>query len=484
MKKLHLLVLRSYIGPLILTFCIAIFVLLMQFLWKYIDDLVGKGLDLWIVVQLLFYASATFVPMALPLAILLASLMTMGNLGEHYELVAAKSSGISFRKIMMPLVFLSLIISGIAFYFSNQVLPVANLKMFSLLYDVKEQKPALNIKEGVFYREIDGYVIKVGEKDKDGQTIRRVIVYDHTKPGGNIAVTIAESGKMEVTEDKRTLIFTLNNGTNYNEARETRESLTRRPMQRIHFSEEQIRFDLSSFSMSRTSEDLFREHYQMMNLSQLFNSIDTLQEQRGIRQNMFAKQLETSTSNFYHLYIMKERPSVVGETSKATTYDEIRNDFSATQYRTAVSEAIGMARSNSMMVDNYTLEIDAKSKTLIKHWVEIHRKFTLSIACLLLFFIGAPLGAIIRKGGLGLPLVISVVVFIFYYIISITSEKFTKEGVLAPEVGMWISSAVLLPFGIWLTIKTTADSPLMESESWGKMRMKIKRFFTLKRKSK
>ncbi|PKP01409.1 MAG: permease [Bacteroidetes bacterium HGW-Bacteroidetes-6] len=484
MKKLHLLVLRAYIGPLILTFCIAIFVLLMQFLWKYIDDLVGKGLDLWIVVQLLFYASATFVPMALPLAILLASLMTLGNLGEHYELVAAKSSGISFRKIMMPLVLLSLIISGIAFYFSNQVLPVANLKMFSLLYDVKEQKPALNIKEGVFYRDIDGYVIKVGEKDSDGQTIRRVLVYDHTKPGGNNTITIAESGKMEVTEDKRTLIFTLYNGTNYNETRETRESLTRRPMQRVHFAEEQIRFDLSSFSMSRTSEDLFREHYQMMNLSQLFSSIDTLQEQKGIRQNLFARQIKASSSYFYHFFLLQERPSVVGENSKVNRFDEIRNDFSPTQYRAAVSEAIGMARSNSMMVDNYSLEIDAKSKTLIKHWVEIHRKFTLSIACLLLFFIGAPLGAIIRKGGLGMPLVISVIVFILYYIISITGEKFVKEGVLTPEIGMWISSAILLPFGVWLTIKTTADSPLMETEAWSKLGDKLKRFFHFKRKVK
>ncbi|HBG70949.1 MAG: hypothetical protein A2W93_03395 [Bacteroidetes bacterium GWF2_43_63] len=483
MKKLHKLVLRSYIGPLILTFCIAEFVLLMQFLWKYIDDLVGKGLDFPIIGQLLFYASATFVPMALPLAILLASLMTLGNLGEHYELVAAKASGISFRKIMMPLVVLSLLISGVAFFFSNQVLPVANLKMFSLLYDVKEQKPALNIQEGVFYRDIDGYVIKVGEKDKDGQTIRRVLVYDHTKPGGNLSVTVSESGSMITTEDKRTLIFTLFNGTNYTETRNNKQSLTRRPMQRVHFREEQIRFDLSSFSMSRTSEELFKEHYQMMNLDQLTVSIDTLETERISRQDQFSFQLLRGSGYYYNFYLLQKRRPLAGNDSLAGDFSKIKNDLSPTQYKTAVGEAIGMARANSMMVDNYTREMEAKKKILIKHEVEIQRKFTLSIACLLLFFIGAPLGAIIRKGGLGMPLVVSVIVFLMYYIISITGEKSVKEGVLSPAFGMWLSSMILLPFGIWLTIKTTSDSPLMETDSWVKLAEKFNRFFRIKKKA-
>jgi len=483
MKKLHILVLRAYAGPLLLTFCIAEFVLLMQFLWKYIDDLVGKGLDFLIIGQLLFYASATFVPMALPLAILLASLMTMGNLGEHYELVAAKASGISFRKIMMPLVLLSLLISGVAFFFSNQVLPVANLKMFSLLYDVKEQKPALNIQEGVFYRDIDGYVIKVGEKDKDGQTIRRVLVYDHTKPGGNLSVTIAESGTMVTTEDKRTLIFTLFNGTNYTETRNNRESLTRRPMQRIHFKEEQMRFDLSSFSMSRTSEELFKEHYQMMNLNQLSVSIDTLGTERVSRQNEFSHQLVRSSGYYYNFIVLQKRKPLAGSDSLAADFSKIKNDLTPTQYKTAVGEAIGMARANAMMVDNYSKEMEAKEKILIKHLVEIQRKFTLSIACLLLFFIGAPLGAIIRKGGLGMPLVVSVVVFLLYYIISITGEKSVKEGVLSPVFGMWLSSMILLPFGIWLSIKTTTDSPLMETDTWAKLADRFNKFFRIKKKS-
>lgn len=480
MKRLHLLVLKTFLGPLVLTFFIAIFVLLMQFLWKYIDDLVGKGLDLWIIAQLLFYASSTFVPMALPLAILLASLMTFGNLGEHYELVAAKAAGVSLRKIMMPLILFSLFIAGIAFYFSNVVLPLANLKMFTLLYDVKEQKPALNIREGVFYYDIDGYVIKVGEKDSDGKTIRRVLIYQHTRPGGNLNVTVAQSGVMDVTEDKRFLIFTLYNGHNYNELRENRADMTRRPMQRISFDEEIIRFDLSSFTMERTSEELFKEHHQMMNLSQLAESMDTLQAQIDTRVEAFAGQLERSSYFFYNNYL-HPRETFVAEKSQAETYEEIGDEINDSQYRLAIAEAIALTRNNSMLIDNFLAEYDARSKTMIKHKVEVQRKFTLSIACLLLFFIGAPLGAIIRKGGLGAPLVVSVVIFILYYIISIMGEKSVKEGALLPLVGMWISSAVMLPFGIWLTIKTTTDSPLMEADGWSKFLSKLKRKKTPKR---
>lgn len=474
MKKLHILVLKSFLGPLVLTFFIAIFVLLMQFLWKYIDELVGKGLDIWIIMQLLFYASSTFVPMALPLAILLASLMTFGNLGEHYELVAAKAAGISLRKIMMPLIVFSIFISGFAFYFSNVVLPVANLKMYTLLYSVKSQKPALNIREGQFYYDIDGYVIKVGEKDKDGKTIRKVIIYEHTRPGGNLNLTVAESGVMEVNEEKQYLIFTLYNGHNYNELRDSREDVTRRPMQRISFSEEVIRFDLSSFAMEKTSEDLFKENHQMMNLTQLAESMDTLQVEINNRADIFSNQMQKN-SYFYYTNYLHPKETIVLEKSKTTSFDGIKDELGSKQYNLAVSEAIALARSNSMLIDNFFLEYEARNKTIIKHRVEIQRKFTLAIACLLLFFIGAPLGAIIRKGGLGTPLVVSVVIFILYYVISIMGEKSVKEGALEPYIGMWISSAVMLPFGIWLTIKTTTDSPLMEAEGWFKFLNRFRR---------
>ena len=216
-KKIYQLLLRSYIGPLMMTFFIALFILLMQFLWKYIDDLVGKGLEWYIIAKLLFYASSTFVPLALPLAILLSSLMTFGNLGEHYELVAMKASGISLRKAMMPLIILSIFISGFAFFFSNNVLPVANLKFKSLLYDVKKQKLAFNLKEGMFYHGIQNFVIRVEQKEEDGRTIHDVMIYDHSDKMGNVKVTVAKSGIMEMSPDQQSIIFQLFDGYSYEE---------------------------------------------------------------------------------------------------------------------------------------------------------------------------------------------------------------------------------------------------------------------------
>ena len=243
MKKLDTFILRSYLGPLVMTFFIALFILLMQFVWKYIDDLVGKGLEWYIIVKLLLYASSTFVPLALPLSILLSSLMMFGNLGEHYELVTMKAAGISLSRIMRPLIIVSIFISAVAFYFSNVVLPFANLKFLSLLYDVREKKLAFNLKEGVFYDGIEGFVIRVGKKDKDGNTIRDIMVYDHTKHLGNVSLTCAEWGRMELSKDKRFLVFRLYNGTNYEERVDLRSYESTRPFQRTSFKEQYQMFD-------------------------------------------------------------------------------------------------------------------------------------------------------------------------------------------------------------------------------------------------
>src|SRR5210317_332391 len=237
MKKIYLLVLRSYLGPLILTFFVAVFILLMQFLWKYIDDLVGKGLEWYVVMELLFYASSTFVPLALPLAILLSSIMTFGNLGEHYELVAMKSSGISLWKIMRPLIILSIAISGVAFYYSSNVLPIANLKFKSLLYDVRKQKLAFDITEGIFYNGMDGFVMRVGQKERDDRTIRDVMIYNHLEKQGNTDLTVADSGRMESTPDGRYLIFHLFNGYNYQEQYDQKNYRSNRQFQKTKFKE-------------------------------------------------------------------------------------------------------------------------------------------------------------------------------------------------------------------------------------------------------
>ncbi len=470
MKKINVLVLKNYVGPLVMTFFISLFILLMQFLWKYVDDLVGKGLEWYIIGELMFYASSTFVPLALPLAILLSSLMTFGNLGEHYELVAMKSAGISLRSIMMPLVILSIIISLIAFYFSNNVLPVANLKFKSLLYDVKKKRLAINIKEGMFYNGMDDFVIKVGKKNRDGNTIYDIMIYNHTDRRGNIDVTMADSGYMETTPDERYLIFTLYDGYNYQERIDQKNARMLLPFQRTYFKKQVRKFDLSDFVLSRTKEELFKNNYQMLNIKQLNLSIDSLD-------GAFYKRRINLSQNFIRNYKFYEdyKSSVSDDhDSSYVLQGSIINEFDKDTRLKIVQSSLNSARSLQKSIDYYVEDFKSSEEYIAKHKAAWHKKFTLSFACLVLFFIGAPLGAIIRKGGLGLPAVISVLFFILYHIISMIGEKSALQGAMGMTYGMWLSSAVLMPIGLFLTLKATSDSPLMDMEVWNKFFGKIK----------
>lgn len=468
MKRLYLLILRSYLGPLILTFFIALFILVMQFLWKYIDDLVGKGLPWYVVGQLLFYASTTFVPLALPLAILLSSLMTFGNLGERYELVAVKSAGISLSTFMRPLVVLSILISVFAFFFSNNVLPVTNLKFKSILYDVRQQKLALNIREGIFYNGIDGYVMRINKKEEDGITIRDVMIYDHSSRMGNTTVTKAESGTMIQSPDGNFLELTLFNGYNYDEKNDRRNDL-KRPFQRTWFAEQYRKFDLSQFKMMRTNEELFRNHYQMLNLKQLTKSEDSLKQEINSRRDGLLR--STELSYYFNTQIDSGRIQIPEKETKVNNRIPAMQGMNKEELQQAHESALNAAKNARNNVEFSKNDLKERTVLVHKHEVEWHRKFTLSIACLVLFFIGAPLGAIIRKGGLGLPLVISIVFFVIYHVISMTGEKSVKAGQMDPVIGMWLSSAVLLPLGVILTLKATTDSPLFDPDIW-------KRFFT------
>ncbi|MDX9942322.1 MAG: LptF/LptG family permease [Bacteroidales bacterium] len=464
MKKLHKLVLQSYLGPFVVTFFIALFIILMQFVWKYIDDLVGKGLEWYIIAELLFYASATFVPMALPLAVLLSSIMTMGSMGEHYELVGFKSAGISLRKILWPMVVISLFLVVVAFYFSNNVLPVANLKMYSLLYDVRQQRPAFNIMEGVYYKGIENYVIKVEDKDSDGTTLRDIKIYDHTDKRGNVNLTVAEWGTMLVTPDKRTLVFTLYNGTNYQDIQQQNPRDQSKPFQRTQFSEQIMRFDLSAFDLTRTDEELFKSHFQMLTLDQLIFFEDSL-----------SGELKTRKESYLNDYYKRLAYFSLSDTEKlgSLTEDQIVPvDFmtagSTITVQQNIDRSVSLVRSNKDHTFFSQDEFRQRGRTLARYQIEFHRKFTLSFACVVLFLIGAPLGAIIRKGGFGLPVVISVLFFVVFHVLSITGEKFAREGVLAAHQGMWIAPLVLLPIGILLTIKASTDSSLFDIDSYVK----------------
>ncbi len=462
MKRLDRFILKSYLGPLVMTFFISLFILLMQFLWKYIDDLVGKGLEWYIIVKLMFYASSTFVPLALPLSILLSSLMMFGNLGEHYELVSIKAAGISLSRVMRPLIIVSILISALAFYFSNVILPKANLKFLSLLYDVREKKLAFNLKEGVFYNGIEGFVIRVEKKEKDGNTIRDVMVYDHTKRQGNISLTTAEWGKMELSPDKRFLVFRLFNGTNYEERVDLRYNETTRPFQRTTFTEQYQMFDLSAFQLTRTDESLFKKNYEMQNVSQLSFSIDSIRrqlaEERKINEMTFMNNMK------FYAKVDTSTHKIIR--SKGKFNPSVIYNFKASDRFGILETAHNAAQAAKQNLEASQDAIDGKSKLIYKHQIVYHKKFAFSIACFLLFFIGAPLGAIIRKGGLGMPAVVSTLFFILFWVISFGGEKYAAEGVVPPWQGIWFASAVLMPIGIFLTVKATNDASLLDMDAW------------------
>lgn len=472
MKRLHKLIIRSYLGPFILTFFITLFIFVMQFLWKYIDELVGKGLEWYLVAELLFYASANLVPMALPLAILLASIMTFGSFGEHYELVAMKSSGMGLMRIMYPLLLFTLFTSVGAFLFTNYVWPKANLEFASLLYDIRHKKPAFDITEGVYYDGINGYVIRVEGKDNDGKGLQDILIYDHTKKNGNTHVIRAERGRMEMTADQNYLEFTLWNGNSYEEIEEER-----RPHMISSFDEEILRFDLSGFQMERTDKDIFKDNYQMLNLRQLELAVDTynilIDKRKADYQDLLhRKTVPTSVDTA----VVLEASS---DSAKLATFKALFDEERLALLETATSQL----RSNRTFVESKSDLISSNRRSINRHLIEWHRKFTLSFACIILFFIGAPMGAIIRKGGLGLPVVISVLFFLVYHITSISFEKLAKQGHIEPHIGMWVASAVLLPTGLFLTYKASTDSGLLDRDTYKKTIDKVLHGLGIKKNS-
>jgi len=473
MKKIDRLILRSFVGPLLLTFSLSVLVLLMQFVWKYVDDLVGKGLEFSVIAELLLYASATFVPMALPIAVLFASIMTMGNFGEKYELVAMKAGGISVRRAMMPMALVVLLLTGVAFYFANNVMPTAMLKYRVTLYDITRKKPAINIRPGEYYKELEGYVIRVGEKDKDGHELRDVVIYDHTKGSSQMNVIVAKRGNMQASSDNRFLRFTLYDGYSYSELSDGK-NYQRRPFTTVGFREQSINIDISSFAFNRTVEGEFKGSYQMMNIYQLDTSVarldSTLNEKyRHYRASMVSPLRAYSASN---QAILPERQRTAcdqhgAKQSNNQAIESLLSKLSPDDRARAYSHARNLAQGAANEAQLYADTFDGEREYINRHHIEWHRKFTLSVACLLLFLIGAPFGSIVRKGGLGLPLVASVGFFVLYYVVGMIAEKAVRESALGPE-GMWISSLVMLPIGIVLTLQATTDSSFFDGSSWGK----------------
>ena len=478
MKRLHWYVIKSFSGPFFMTFFIVVFVLLMQFLWKYVDDLVGKGLEISVLAEMLFYAAFGLLPLAFPLAMLLASIMTFGAFGENYELVAMKSSGISLFRIMRPLIIIALIVTGVAFYFGNYILPVTNLKFYTLLASVKQQRPELVLQEGVFTNEIDGYSIKVGRKNNKSHMLYDLLVYDHTDRNRNAVnenVTRADSGFIEITEDKKYMVLSMYDGENYiEELPQNRRDVNYRPFRRDRFKKQTMWVKVDNFDFTMRDENRYRSSDKMMSIKQLKVYEDSLGE-------MYYKQLRgyfiqvsvnsVLTSKVFNIITAEDSLKRTIEPVPDTIIN-FDNYFSSLDKWIKAEVALmakDRAGNNDRNLNMYKDQLYERKKINNKYVMEIHRKFTLSIAVLIFFFIGAPLGAIIRKGGLGMPVIVSIFLFIMYYIISMTGEKSAREDVWSMFSGMWFSTFVFLPVGIWLSYKAATDSAIMTSETYTKI---------------
>ena len=464
----------------------------MQTLWKYLEDLVGKGLGVSVIMEFIFYFAIHLIPLALPLAILLSSIMTFGNLGERYELVAVKSAGISLLRAMRPLFVFSIFLAIAAFYTSNYFIPKANLSWGALLYDVTNKKPALNIGENVFYKDIDGYAIRVGTKHSDGQTIEDILIYVYERrKKGNNNILVAEKGKMYITDDERFMILELQNGVRYQEVVEDKAYKERMQHNTMKFKNYEMAIDLSELQFSRTKKELFKEDHRMLNVAELNSKIDSLDEiivQKGSNLSRYLEpyfnipsdtiQLESSDVEARIQELMaraktKRKPTSRKDTNTRALPAMALSSANRTKKALDREELLGKAVQNVQNMGRISRNnrVDAKDNHELKakYQAEWHKKYTLAVSCILLFFVGAPLGAIIRKGGFGLPLVVSILIFILYYIINVFGEKLVKQGQLDAFSGMWLSTMILFPLAIFLTYKASTDSKLFDADFYQRL---------------
>ncbi len=470
-KKLDKLIIKAFIGPFIAIFFIVLVVLVMQFFWLYIDDFVGKGLEVRVILEFIWYQSAVLVPLALPLAVLLSSLITFGNLGESFELVAIKSSGISLLRFMRPLFIVSLLISGIAFLFSNYLIPVANLKSRTLLSDIVYAKPAFDLKEGVFYDKIPKYAIKIGKKEANDSVIKDIVIYEQENTLQDNFI-IAKSGIMRVTGNKRFLEFNLKDGWRYQERGNSYEKGNSEYI-RIGFKEYKKQFDLRSLGFStRTADSVNKNNEKMLSMRQLEKAIDSLNKQK---QAMEAQTLSDLFRPFPFVTYIDSAWSSATDTNTARKISSF-NEWLPDSAEVYVGQNVqNLTRSIGMSLETLNSTMKSKARELRLHKIEWYRKIVLSLACMVLFLIGAPLGSIIRKGGLGTPLIFAIGFFMVFYFSSTMGEKFSKENSLNPVTGLWLDPFGIIPIGFFLTYKAMRDSQLFNKEWYYRLRHYFRR---------
>jgi len=466
MQRIDKYILRSFLGIFLKTLGISIFFLLMQMVWKYVDDLAGRGIEWFYIIKLMFFWSASVLPMAVPIAVLFAGIMVFGDLSESKEFAAAKSSGASFYRLIRPILIALAFISAGMFIVSNNLIPVANFKGENLLINIAKQRPTFNLQPGIFYGGIDGYSIKIGRKNDN--EIYDIIIYNHKERGkGNHSLVTAPSGVIKYNEGNKWMEFILFNGNSYQEYElESKRSNNREPFLESTFEKMIIRLDMGSYAMGDLYKVSRSDEYNMLNVNQLNIAINDLYKKYRKRQN------EVSNTMRNKFFGWKTNDSSLSSSSEGYS---VKNRIGQKYLFRATNNSIHLAQSNRDFMNQVENEFEWRRQIIARHFIEFHKKFAVAVACILLFFIGAPLGAIIQKGGFGLPFVISVLLFLFHYVLSIIFEKMGREWLISPFWAIWLPNIVLLPISIWMTIWAANDASM---NSFNRLRIK---FFNLKR---
>lgn len=470
-KRLHTYIFTSFLPVFFMTFMISNFILVMQLMWRYIDYIMGKGLDIGVFGQFFWYAALSLVPMSLPLAILLASLMTFGNFGEKLELLAMKAAGISLFKIMKPLIILMIFISIGAFYFQDRVNPKVQVKLMTLLASFKQKSPELSIPEGAFYSEIPGITLYVRSKDVENKVLKDIMIYDFTNGYENAAVTLADEATLKFTSDKKNLVFTLYQGEGFSNFSGQQTGMANVPYRRESFRMKQLVIDYDG-NLNMVDETNFTQSHMSKNIEQLSVIIDSV---GGILDSLNIKTEHYFVENKYlgrneKMGRMLLSPKQIKKQSIVKPFYPKMDSLIGSLDQASMQMIAQIAKSKVLDIKNDIeyREITRSNETyqFRRSSIEYHRKFTLSFACLIFFFIGAPLGAIIRKGGIGVSALVSVILFITYYMIDTAGYKVARDGVWEPVLGGWLSSMVLFPLGIFLTYKAVKDSVILNGEAY------------------
>lgn len=547
-KKIDRLVVTSFIAPFIATFFIALFVLIMQFLWTYIDDILGKGANLWILIELLSYLSMSLVPTALPVAVLISSVMLMGNMAENYELASLKSAGVPLLRVMFPLIILTSGIAVFSFFCSNNIIPIANLKFKSRLYDIKRQKPTLNLEEGVFNDDFKNMVIHIGNKEEDNRTIHDVIIYDHN-PYNNkkVSVITAKKGEMFTSTDQRYFVMNLFDGIQYQETKANNTQKEKSyPFVRTSFKKWNKIFDLSEFDIQETNTELFKSHQTMLSAAQLKVAIDSLDRVIGEKYDNLALRLNRSFRIMKDSITTEQKEAAAKEgmpesirvkmdsiraaghipvssesripprtlnksakkakTKKSNTkkkakkrnskrpkfdrgfkqqvnqpleeYDRFLELFPQSEHHKLIPKARSLIRSikNESETTNHVL--DRKKESRVKHVYELNFKYSMALVCIIFLFIGAPMGAIIRKGGFGYPLLISILFFMLFIVMNIFCKKVAESHTIPAILASWLPCMILFPIGVVLTYRAMNDSKIINTDRYVRLLRFFIRFFS------